>query len=181
MPSPVGHAVAGLIVALASERRVSARLKTRPGLQVPWTLFLVCMFLAVLPDIDFIYPPFHRGPTHSIGAAAFVMLVVAGVTERITGRANWRIAAVCGLAYFSHVVMDWLAEEPAVSSGVSALWPLSDRMFISGWNLFRSTERINLLGPVQFAHNLRTLAQELILLGPILFWLLWRRAKTSVT
>ena len=177
MPSPVGHAVAGVIVALASEK--SARLRPRPtSSAILWTLLLVCAFLAALPDIDYIYPEYHRGPTHSISAVVMVTLIAAGVTRLITGSFAWRVAAVCGLAYFSHIVMDWLGEDPTATPGVMALWPMSDRLFISGWDWFRSTWRIDPLAPLNFVHNAKTLAQELILLGPILFWLLWRRAKT---
>ena len=183
MPSPVGHAVAGAIIALASDRPAAAgewaRLKSRsPFAAIPWMLVLVCAVLAALPDIDYIYPPSHRRATHSIGATIIVMLVVAAVTRWTTGRISWRIAAVCGLAYFSHIFMDWLGEDPTPTPGVLALWPLSDRLFISGWELFRSTRRLEPFAPAQIAHNMRTLVQEMAILGPILLWVLWRRAKT---
>jgi membrane-bound metal-dependent hydrolase YbcI (DUF457 family) len=173
MPSPVGHAVAGLIVALASEKKSPG-----PADQRTW-LFFVCMFLAALPDIDYLYPPMHRGPTHSMGATVIVLLIAAGVTAWTTGRIRWRVAVVCALAYFSHIVMDWLGADPTANPGVMALWPLSDRLFISGWELFRSTWRIQPLAPGNIEHNALTLAKEMVLLGPILIWLLWRRAKTT--
>ena len=179
MPSPIGHAMAGLIVALAGEKARGRGLENQAALRVPWTLFLVCMFLAALPDIDHVYMPIHRGPTHSIGATVIVLLVAAGVTRWTTGRIRWRIAVVCALAYFSHIVMDWLGEDPTIRPGVKALWPISDRLFMSGWDIFRRTERFEPLAPVQIAHNLRTLLQEVILLGPLLIWLLWRRTKTT--
>lgn len=175
MPSPVGHAVAGLIVALAGERQILARLEPRPTL-----FFFACMLLAALPDLDYIYPPIHRGPTHSIGAAVFVTLIAAAVTRWSTGRVRWRIAAVCGLAYSSHIVMDWLGADPTANPGVMALWPLSDRLFISGWELFRSTWRIDAFSPGNFEHNALTLAKELALLGPLLIWLVWRRNRQSI-
>src|SRR6185503_16855728 len=111
----VGHAMAGLIVALAGEP------KKRPGgagsrnprthapanpRTVPWSLFLSCMVLAALPDIDWVYPLYHRGPTHSIGAVALVMLIAAAVTLRRNGSVRWRVVLLCGLAYGSHIVMD---------------------------------------------------------------------------
>ena len=175
--------MAGLIVALAGERRLSARLRPRPASgqpgpvtsPVPWTLFLVCMFLAALPDLDYIYPPSHRGPTHSIGAAALVTLIAAAVTRWSTGHVRWRIVAVCGFAYLSHIVMDWLGADPTPTPGVMALWPLSDRLFISGWELFRSTTRINAFTPGNIVHNSLTLAKEMAILAPILIAVWWRR------
>ncbi len=175
MPSPVGHAVAGLIVALASERP-QPRAALAP---VPWTLLLVCMVLAALPDLDYVYPPSHRGPTHSIGAAVIATLIAAAVTRWTTGRTSWRIAAVCGLAYFSHVVMDWLGEDPTPTPGVKALWPFTDQLFKSGLDIFRSTKRLAVFALPQLIHNVITLAQEMAILGPILAWLLWRRSRAQ--
>ena len=173
MPSPIGHAAAGLIVALAGERR------HQTGSLVRWSApFLVlCMVLAAAPDLDWLIPGFHRGPTHSIGFAVLVTLGAAAVSRLATGRANWRVALICGLAYSTHIVMDWLGEDPTIRPGVAALWPFSDRLFMSGWHLFRSTQGDNPFGPMQFQHNLRTLVQETLILGPFLLVLLWRRRQ----
>jgi membrane-bound metal-dependent hydrolase YbcI (DUF457 family) len=168
MPSPIGHAAAGLIVALAGEKKTQA---------FSWSFFAVCMLLAAAPDLDWLIPGFHRGATHSIGFAALVTLGVAAFSRLATGRASWRIALICGLAYSTHIVMDWLGEDPTIRPGVAALWPFSDRLFMSGWNLFRSTQGDNPFGPMQFEHNLRTLVQEALILGPVLLWLVWRRKK----
>ena len=177
MPSPFGHALAGLIVALAGDKpRTYGPADPRT---FPWALLLSCMFLAALPDIDWIHPPWHRGPTHSIGAVAIITLAAAGVTRLATGRTRWRDALLCGLAYASHIFMDWLGEDPTLNPGVAALWPLSDQMFISGLNLFRSTRRLEVLAPEQILHNFITLVQEILILGPILIWLLLRRKKRS--
>jgi membrane-bound metal-dependent hydrolase YbcI (DUF457 family) len=170
MPSPIAHAAAGLIVALAGEKTVAAR-------RVPWVFVLACMVLAAAPDLDWLRPGFHRGPTHSIGFAVLATLVAAAVTKPATGKVNWRIALMCGLAYATHILMDWLGEDPTVRPGVAALWPFSDKLFMSGWGLFRSTQGDNPFGPTQFPHNVRTLIQETLILGPILLWLLWRRKK----
>ena len=168
MPSPIGHAAAGLIVALAGEKKTQT---------FGWSFFALCMVLAAAPDLDWLIPGFHRGPTHSIGFAALVTLGVAAVSRLATGKASWRIALICGLAYSTHIVMDWLGEDPTIRPGVAALWPFSDRLFMSGWNLFRSTQGDNPFGPMQFEHNLRTLVQEALILGPVLLWLVWRRKK----
>lgn len=167
MPSPIGHAAAGLIVALAGEKKQRT---------VGWLLLAVCMILAALPDLDWLAPGFHRGPTHSIGAAGFVTLVAAAVTAR-AGKPNWRIAFICGLAYASHIFMDWLGQDPTANPGVAALWPFNDRMFISGLDVFRSTWRDDAFVSPHFEHNLRTLAQETLILAPILLVLLWRRGQ----
>jgi len=172
MPSPIGHAAAGLIVALAGEKKQQT---------FSWVFIAICIFLAASPDLDWLIPDFHRGPTHGIGFSILVTLVASGVTERASGKANWRIALICGLAYSSHIFMDWLGEEPEVSAGVAALWPFSGRMFIAGLNVFHSTQRVDAFVSPQFEHNLMTLAREILILAPILLVLLWRRHKRAQT
>ena len=172
MPSPIAHAAAGLIVALAGEKTVASE-----RVRIPWAFFLTCMVLAALPDLDWLIPGFHRGPTHSMGFAVLVTLVAAGITQPVTGQVRWRIALICGLAYASHIFMDWLGQDPTANPGVEALWPFSDRMFISGLDVFRSTWRDDAFVSPHFEHNLRTLAQETLILAPILLVLLWRRGQ----
>ena len=66
MPSSVGHGLMGLSVAwfVASVRTAWARALSRSQ---QWALALVCVALAVLPDVDLVFGV-HRGPTHSLGA-----------------------------------------------------------------------------------------------------------------
>jgi hypothetical protein len=135
------------------------------------------MFLAAVPDIDWIYPPFHRGPTHSVGAALLVTLIAAAVTQRATGQVQWKIALTCGLAYGSHILMDWLGEDRTIHPGVMAFWPFGQALFYSGLDWFRSTERIGAFQQPQLQHNLRTLLQEFVILGPVLLFVLWQRRK----
>lgn len=182
MPSPIGHAVAGLIIGLASRPETgsfdparSPDLKSRP----PYNLVLCYALVAALPDLDWIYPPLHRGPTHSLGATLIVTLAAAAMTWWWTGRPRWRIAIFCGLAQFSHVVMDWLGEDLTQTPGVMMFWPLSDERWQSGWNLFRSTWRLDPLAPPHLIYNAKALAQEMAILGPILLWLLWRRRRLT--
>jgi membrane-bound metal-dependent hydrolase YbcI (DUF457 family) len=171
MPSPIGHAAAGVIVALAGEKNPPAsKNETR-------ILFLSCMLLAAIPDLDWLVPGFHRGPTHSLGAAGIVTLCAIGASRWATGRILWRDAILCGLAYASHILMDWLGHDQTTNPGVMAFWPFSHSLFYSGLDWFRSTERVGAFVSPQLEHNLRTLVQETLTLGPILLVLLWRRRQ----
>ena len=177
--------MAGLIVALAGEPNVAragsqARdrgLESQAALRRNRALFLSCMVLAALPDIDWVYPYLHRGPTHSLGATVIVLLLVAAVTRWWSGRTHWRTVGACGLAYFSHIVMDWLGQDLTMSPGVMALWPFSDQRMLSGWTLFRSTWRLDPLAPANIVNNAKALAQEMVILAPILLLALWRRTR----
>src|SRR5690349_18228873 len=63
MPSPVGHALGGIIAG-----GMVSRSRDR------WTLGAVAM-AGTLADIDFLLPLPHRGPTHSLGAVLLVFVM----------------------------------------------------------------------------------------------------------
>lgn len=161
--------MAGAIVAWSAERLPPG---IRPLPRTTATILGAGALLAVAPDIDLLYVPLHRTASHSVTAVAFVMIVAAVVTRWVTGRAHWGLAAVCAAAYGSHLVLDWLGEDLNVPQGIQALWPLSDQWFLSGWDVFRSTQRARPLSLPSIQYNLRTAIQELLTLGPLLI-LLW--------
>ncbi len=178
MPSPLAHAMAGAIVAWAAERLPP---RIRPIPRATAATLGAGALLAVAPDIDLLYVSLHRTVTHSITAVAFTTIVVAAVTRWVTGRTNWGLAAVCGAAYGSHLVLDWLGEDLNLPRGIQVLWPLSDQWFLSGWDVFRSTQRARPLSLPSMLYNLRTAIQELLTLGPllILLWMTKRRSTSS--
>jgi membrane-bound metal-dependent hydrolase YbcI (DUF457 family) len=182
MPSPIGHALAGVAIAwttgLADGRRsASDRL-------VP-----VCMALAAAPDLDLLIPGTHRTATHSVTALVLVTILAAAVTGRVTrGTAGlddsrrstltrWRVALVCGLAYASHLLLDWLGADRFPPRGIQLLWPFSDRWFISDLDVFRQTARQHFLTPPIIRQNLAAVAQELAILLPILVVIGWVRIR----
>ena len=144
------------------------------------TFAVLCAALAALPALDLLYPlypPIHRTVTHSVGATLLVTIVAMGVTGWVTGRFSWRVPLICGAAYGSHILLDWLAKDPNPPLGIQALWPFSDGWFTSGWNVFRPTERRQLFTSQAVLTNLEALLQELAILGPLL-WLATRRRRT---
>jgi inner membrane protein len=173
MPSPIGHALAGLATAwaLAPETDLvgpttSSALKNR--------LVLACAGLAALPDIDLVLPFRHRTVTHSVGAVIVVMIIAAIVTGRVTRRRVAPTVTLCGAAYATHLLLDWLAADRFFPYGLQALWPFSDRFFISGWDIFAQTERLRLLSGPVLRQNGAAIAGELAILGPIVLaiWLI---------
>ena len=51
--------------------------------------------------------------------------------------------------------------------GLQALWPFSSAWLISGWDLFRQTERRRMLSAASMRINLAAVAQELAILVPV--------------
>src|SRR5688572_12334705 len=113
MPTPVGHAVAGLAIAWMFRGRAG--------------LALASALAAVLPDVDLLFGS-HRTYTHSIGAVAIVGLVSWLVIRRRSDAIGSTLAIT--VAYGSHLLLDWLGKDSSTPSGVMALWPFSSRYYI---------------------------------------------------
>ncbi|NNK64653.1 MAG: metal-dependent hydrolase, partial [Gemmatimonadetes bacterium] len=122
MPTSVAHIIGGYAALEAGTNRSG-----RPGI-----FFLVLIVVvANLPDLDFlpgvlIGDPglYHRGPSHSIFAAAAVAGVAGWALGPRLGGAR-RVALWTFIAYGSHLVLDMLIPDPSGgSAGIPALWPL---------------------------------------------------------
>src|SRR4051794_8555574 len=108
MPTSVGHALAGLSVCWSSDAVRKRRTHFLP---------IVCALAAASPDLDILFHQ-HRRYTHSIGAAAIVGLAAWSVMrlrrardvrpETISARAA---AITVGVAYGTHVLLDWLGKD----------------------------------------------------------------------
>jgi len=162
MPSPVGHVLGGLATVFAYDAATRRRTSDR--------LVLTCAALAALPDIDLLAYRYHRTVTHSVTAVAAVFIIAAVVTGQVN---RWRTAAICALAWASHLLLDWLGADRSPPLGLEVLWPFDRRWFISGLDVFRETSRIHLFTWATTLHNLRTVFQEIAIMLPIagLLWL----------
>jgi membrane-bound metal-dependent hydrolase YbcI (DUF457 family) len=148
MPTPVGHSLAGIAVALAGERGPRAR-DVRRFLARPTTV--LCVALATLPDADLLFPGFHRTATHSVTATVVVALVAVAMTARgsrgtsgsgeALRRIAWSAVVMYGAAHASHLLLDWLNCDSSPQPGIQALWPFDHRWFSSGWCVFPGEER----------------------------------------
>lgn len=166
MPSPVGHALGGVIVGSLVLRRPR------------WLVLGVCAAAAALPDVDLLLPIAHRGPTHSLAAGACVFAVAWLVAGRRGGRGGRRWAGALALAVLSHALFDWLGEDSSTPRGVMALWPFSQSFYVSDVNLFAAADRRYWL-PGVWRRNMFTLLREILVLGP-LTWLMLRRNRGRV-
>lgn len=163
MPSPVGHAVAGIasawLVAGVPERRRAIKESVLFG------------GLAMAPDLDLLFGV-HSGPTHSLGATALVAAAALLVHRRLRGAPIELRPAVfvlaCAVAYGSHVLLDWLATDSKLPIGIMALWPINRQHYESDWHLFMAISRRYHQGWTFIRHNMLALGWEMILLLPAL-------------
>ncbi len=161
MPSPVGHALGGLIVAEllgGSMRRVPV------------------VVLACAPDLDVFAGLLdgdpsgkHARATHSLSAAALVA-VGAGAVGALRGHRFVRWGGTALAAYGSHLLLDYLGKESESGEGMELYWPFSHRRAASerGWFptfTSKSKGRGFWRGLLSW-HNARTVAHEVLMLGP---------------
>ena len=172
MPSPIGHALAGIAVAWAADLVPGSRAwRSVPGTgtwyqRAGGDLTLLCAGLAAAPDLDLFYPGHHRSFSHGIAAVGCVGLVAAIIAANAK-RPVMRVAIMCTAAYASHLLLDWLGADQHPPSGLQLLWPFSGRWFISGLDIFRQTEFKRFWTPGPIVTNVRAIVQELAILGPI--------------
>lgn len=188
MPSPVGHALGGLIFGWLAARpsQVASpvapsdgsrgRLRrlvdaTRAVAFHPWTIGFAV--LGALADLDLLFG-IHSRQTHSLGAIA----IVAAVTAGWGGRLDPRRGLACGLAYGSHVLLDWMGSDTTPPIGIMALWPFSSGFHQSGLFLFDAIWR-EYWRPGFWTHNTLAVVREIAVLGPVAMAAWWARRLPS--
>lgn len=166
MPSPLGHALGGLAVGFLLTSRAH------------WRLLAACVVAAALPDVDFLLPLRHRGPSHSVGAVALAGLAMYAWVKFVRPRGDTGRAAVAvALAYGTHVLFDWLGTDSSAPRGLMALWPFSSAFYISGLDVFDSVDRRYWLDGF-WRRNTIAVAREVALLAPLAgaaYWATKRR------
>jgi len=184
MPSPIGHALGGVAAAWSAEL-IPAAESAGPIPTISTGLTLVCAVLGAAPDLDLLVPGLHRTVTHSVGAIIFTTIIAAGVTGWVTRKSGWktsavfRIAAICGAAYASHILLDWLGSDTNPPFGIQALWPFSHQWFIAPWTIFPMTERRSFFSLAAITTNVKAVGVEVLILGPVVLALGWARSRRT--
>jgi len=175
MPSPLGHALAGLATAWGADAASGPTMAkgpggsaVRPAAPAHWlgSLAAWCILLAAIPDVDLLFHA-HRSFTHSVTAVGLVIIVSAAVTGWVTHLPPLRVSFTCGCAYATHLLLDWLAADKYLPYGIQIFWPFSRTWFISGLDLFPQTERLQLLSARTIRINLTAMAWEAVILLPV--------------
>lgn len=182
MPSPLGHALAGL----AAGWTVAPASTHHSGRVLRGLVFVVA---ATAADLDLLIG-MHRGPTHSLAAAALAGSVVwlwtrsrrpgdrHGALRRDPG---WMAAAV-GAAAATHTLLDWLGADSSPPVGLMALWPFSRDYYASHLDIFMAISR-RYRDADFWPSNVHAIAREVLILGPVaaVVWIrsVRRRGRTA--
>lgn len=154
MPSPIGHALAGMAVgwAVADPVVPPRRRAVEP---------VIFGAVAAAPDLDLLIG-IHRMYAHSIGATLVVLLVA----RLALGPGQWRLALAIGAAWGSHLCLDWLGNDTSAPYGLMALWPFSDGYYQSSLHIFDAVSRRYWLPQEFIWHNLAAAVKEVVVIGP---------------
>jgi inner membrane protein len=167
MPSPVGHALGGIA---AGWRLMPPRARRSAA---------VLAAIAIAPDVDLLVGT-HRGASHSVGAAVLAG-VAAAVSWAVCARPPLRhdalrVGVAAALAWGSHVLLDWLSNDTRPPIGIMAFWPFTHDYYKASIEIFPPVSR-RYWESRFWLYNLRAVAAELLILGPLAWLVLSRRRR----
>jgi membrane-bound metal-dependent hydrolase YbcI (DUF457 family) len=178
MPSPIGHALAGVAAGWAIAPARGSRLEALAR----GTVFA---FAATAADFDLL-ASVHRGPTHSLAAAVIagaLAWVWCAVVHPLKGDTHvshpFRLALAVTAACATHTLLDWLGSDSSPPIGIMALWPVSHTYYESQYHLFLAISRRYWL-PDFWMLNLRAVGREVAILGPVAFLVVWMRRGRGI-
>lgn len=170
---PVAHSLVGASLVAASVPRA--------GRARYWAWLAAGAVFANAADLDFSLSllsgsrGWHRGFTHSLAFALVVLICLV----LALGRRRAREAAGLGLAYASHVLLDFATTKEG--GGVELFWPFSTGRFgLRWWGLSELPSRLPVVDILKF------LSLEFVLFAPPLILLIllrrgvFRRAAAAV-
>lgn len=131
---------------------------------------VVFALVAAAPDLDLVLSSIvHRGPSHSLTAAAIAGAAAWLLRGARPGRTRFALAVAA--AYATHTAADWLSADTTPPMGLMALWPLTGEYYVAPVPIFLAVSRRYWLAETWLL-NLRALIRELLILGPLL-WIAW--------
>jgi inner membrane protein len=176
MPSPIGHSLMGYIICRAT---------IRPIVSHHWKLITFCVFAANAPDLDFLpgllagdLGRYHHGPSHSIAFAVFFGILAGAFFSR-------RIYAFgMGFSlYLSHVLLDYLVQDPSPPLGVPLFWPFNHEYYMASFAFYRAFNYPGslaepIISTIFSFHNFLSMMTEVLFLLPVLVFVSWYKRST---
>lgn len=177
MPSPIGHSIMGYTLYRAFAPELPRR---------QWSVLGLCLFAANAADLDFLpgllvgeLGRFHHGPSHSLLAALLFGMLAAMVfpLQRAFG------FTLGFLNYLSHVVLDFLIDDPSWPYGVPLFWPFSAEYHMSPVRVFHQFDYAaadgSLFVTLLSIDNFLAITNEIVVLLPFLAVVYWLKHKAS--
>ena len=193
MPLPVAHTLAGATLYKGLDA---------DGTWIGWRRLLLAVVLANAADLDMIPGILlgepnryhHVGFSHSLlFAVAAGLLVGAVLAAAGKGWPLWRgprqrwaaTALMVGSLLASHVVLDSLTHDTRIPVGVPMFWPIAGGpVQIYPWfydvaKLGGEGSPLDFVTSLMAVHNLRGMAFEILMLGPLFLLVAWWRRRST--
>ncbi len=172
MPSPLAHGLVGVTIHVLGSRS-GEELRDR------WRLG-VTVGAALMPDLDLTFrlvdgQNHHNNQLHSLGFALMAAAVGALVFPLLRWSRPLSLALLVGLAWGSHVLLDYLNVDTNPPIGLLALWPFSASYYKSPVPIFMDIGRT--LDWTTIRHDALAGAWECVVLTPLLLvsWVFRKR------
>jgi len=169
MPSPIGHAIAGVIAGWLVD----------PPPREDRSRVALYAAMGMAADLDLLVAA-HSGPTHGLGSAVLIGMATWMVLRMRGLSGGARTACASAIAYGSHTLLDWLGTDSSPPIGIMALWPASREYYESSRHVFMAISRRYWL-PEFWTFNFSALVRELLILIPIAFVVLSVRRRVRVS
>ena len=95
------------------------------------------------------------------------MAVASWLLWRKTERVGWSVLVVLFAALASHLVADLFSEDGSLPYGIMALWPFTDRFYISPESIFWGLRKMTWTDVFQW-YNVQAALYEAVVLLPVL-------------
>jgi len=192
MTSPLGHSLgayianAGRCPRLPVDQPLMGRhLFSRPVV----VSVLLLIFAGNAPDLDFLWGAwmgdmntYHHCPSHSI-TAIFIFSALLWWLLPLLKLPRYQ-AFTGGLAYGSHLLLDWFTTDRTLPYGMQLYWPFDDRYVLASKAYFINIDHgdmgstvLDALPAIFSAHNLGAMGLELLVLGPTALFVLFLRRR----
>jgi len=183
MPLPIGHSLSAYVFHDALQT------KTQP---LSWRMLLLFVFVANLPDFDFLPGYFVGQPglfhrhflSHSLGAALVIGAFFGALSWLMTRKGFWCSFVLFASLYFSHVFLDLFSEDTSQPYGVPLFWPFFGEYICSPVSIFMSIEKSgdshSFLQSVFVMHNLMAALWEFVVFVPIVATLKFVKARKRI-
>lgn len=151
---------------------------TGPHSLNPGWMFLWIGVTANLPDGDLLFGFFSGNPnlyhhqwTHSLFFALAMGAAAGGIFHVLRPGLGLRMGLLTGAAIVSHVILDYFTYDSSPPYGLQMFWPFSAEYFISPVTVFPDVHKAGdsgrFLSSLFCQHNARTVAVEILFLGPV--------------
>lgn len=179
MPTPIGHSLLSTVIYSGVNRN---------KLKLNGFDYLVCLFIGIFPDLDFLPglilgtpSRFHHGMTHSL----FFGIIIGTSAGLFIGWLKKKNGPHYGIlliaVYFSHLLADFLGVDTKFPFGEQLFWPFWQGYVLSPVPIFldvyRSSSQSDFFTSLFNFHNLQAVFVELLICCPI--WLLVRLKNIS--